>query len=511
MPNDSAHAHDDQRRKGDSAPRQDRKAAILRLVGGADDQPLARPEIFYPEAITCPVPGEIGLAKVPRRLKVPEVPDHLLTIPGVLGQAVDHYNHCSTRTQPQFAVHSALALGSVICARYWSTDRDNFTSLYLVSLGPTGSGKEYGRKFLAKVLAESGLGYLTGPRRYASGAGVIGELAYKPRHAVTFDEFGRLLDSTRKNSSNTNLRDAQTVLIDIFGMLEGEVRPDALSTNNKTREQIEEMRSKVIERPALTLLGLSTPETFFDALSQDDVANGFLNRLLVVQTDRDHRAERHSRRWHPIPGRLKRWLIDKGAAPDECSDIEGHEDPLDLPEPFVVPFSSEAAERLFEIECIVDDIKQHLVATRLDALWSRSVEITQRISLIVALSRHERKGGAPDHVSTQDVDWAWEYVRFYTRRMVENTQRDMGSTPVIRVTDQLAELIIEAGSNGMSLRNMNRMPSFEKMTEREREEVIKRLASVHQIREATPIKSPKGGRPTKLFVQEKYIVQRRTL
>lgn len=163
-------------------------------------------------------------------------------------------------------------------------------------------------------------------------------------------------------------------MMDIFALLDGEVGPDALSVNNRTREQVEEMRNRRVERPALTILGLSTPETFFDALGQYDIASGFQNRLLVVQTGREHWAEKQSRRWQPIPKRLRSWLADKGGAPDECSDIEGREDALDLPAPRIVPFSDKAAERLFEIECSVDEIKHHLSSTRLDAMWSRSVE-----------------------------------------------------------------------------------------------------------------------------------------
>lgn len=176
--------------KGDCST-ESRRERTLRIVGDAKDTPRVRStsrrranddaEFVYPEAITYPVAGDYVVTKVPRRLLVPEVPLHLLTIPGALGQAVDHYNHCSIRTQPQFAVQAALSLGSVACARYWSTDRDNLTSLYLVSLGKTGSGKEYGRKFIASALKESGLSYLAGPRRYSSGAGVIGHQIKRAR------------------------------------------------------------------------------------------------------------------------------------------------------------------------------------------------------------------------------------------------------------------------------------------------------------------------------------------
>ena len=44
-----------------------------------------------------------------------------------------------------------------------------------------------------------------------------------------------------------------------------------------------------------------------------NVANGFLNRLLVVNTREEPRVE-DPRRWKRIPDRLKEWLIEYGQA-----------------------------------------------------------------------------------------------------------------------------------------------------------------------------------------------------
>ena len=431
-------------------------------------------------------------------LSISDIPKHLLTVPGILGDAVKHYNEVSTTTQRQFAVQGALSLGSVVCGRYWTSEYDNYTSLYLVNLGVTGSGKEFGRTFLSRCLAESGLDELVGPGGYASAAGMMGAMIMKPRHVTTFDEFGKLLAST-SGASNTNLKDAQTLLISIFGTLSTEVRPQAYSLNGKTKEQVDMMRKTVVRRPAVTVLGLSTPETFFDAVSQDDVANGFLNRLLVVNTREEPRVE-DPRRWKRIPDRLKEWLIEYGQAPD--ADIEGLEDPVEVSEPEVVKFSADAKARLREIAQFVIDRQKDLRPMRLDGMWSRSKELTQRISLIVALSQEHQK------ISLSDVDWAWDYVRFYTEEMIGNTRRYMGASPVIRVSEHLADLIIEAGAKGMSMREMGRKATvFHMMNERDRKDVLARLESIFNI-QAAKIKHKGAGRPTTVYVDARYIKER---
>lgn len=422
------------------------------------------------------------------------IPDHLLSIPGVLGQAVEHYNKTSTRYQPQFAVQAALALGSVVLARNWTTEADNYSSLYLVNLGATGRGKEFGRTFLERVLEEAGFGQLVGPMKYASEAAVMGELAWKPRHVTVYDEFGRLLASTN-GSGNTNLRDAQTLLMSLFGQLGGIARPTAYSTNGKTAQQIEAMRSQKVVRPGVTLLGLSTPETFFDALSQDDVANGFLNRLLVVNSRQPRRVEK-PKPWRKSPRDLIGWISKFANLSD---DFMASESPTEVDDAEIVAFTSGALRRLDEIEQEVIDLQDAHDGHRLDGMFSRSREIAMRISLIVALSRDKQR------IDEASLNWAWDYVSFYTKEMVENVQKMMGSSPIIRIAEQVAEMIEGSADKGMSIGELPRRSAlFAKLEKRESEEVIYRLQTRHQIVQMRKPTSAKGGKPTLKFYHVKH-------
>lgn len=503
----------------DQREKPDRRAAILRLVGESDERPRTRRrdpfgeetgEPRYPEAITW-TPGQDFLsANVPARLRPDDVPYHLLTIPGVLGQAVDHYNATSTTTQPQFAVQTALALGSVICGRYWVSDHGNFTSLQLANLGPTGCGKEFAETFIGNALEEAGLD-LSGPRGYASEAAVMGALEWQPRHIAVVDEFGMLLNSTQSGGS-TNLRDARKILMSAATKLGTRISPQSYSIRGQSKEQIEAMRNARIVRPAITLLGLSTASTFFECLSHKDVDSGFLNRILVVYSDLPFRVE-EPRVWRLIPTRLKRWMRNKGTAPDDMIGDPGREDPLDVCEPTVVKFTAAALERLQEMKATQVEWRNHLREQELDGQWSRAVELAMRIALIVALSLDERTGDREDltfQIDAPELNWAWDYVKFYTRRMVEHVTSDLGGSALIKITDHLAEMIAGTEGKGITMSQMcRRYAPFDKLTERERKEVVERLASVHQIEAAAPV-NPKGGRPTKVYVEAKYISARKS-
>ncbi len=430
------------------------------------------------------------------KTKKGEIPPHLLTVPGVLGQAVAHYNATSTRFQPQYAVQAALALGSVVLGRYWQTESDNFSSLYLVNLGATGRGKEFGRTFLDRVLEEAGLGALVGPMKYASEPAIMGELAWKPRHITVYDEFGRLLSSTG-SSGNTNLRDAQTLLMSIFGQLGGTARPTAYSTNGKTAQQIEAMRNQKVVRPAITILGLSTPETFFDALSQDDVANGFLNRLLVVNSRQPRRVEK-SKPWKRTPRELVSWIGAYGRYGDGFVDVES---PTEVDDPEVIEFTSGAHRRLDEIEQEVIDYQDHYESVGMDGMFSRSREIAMRISLIVALSCDKKR------IDEKCLNWAWDYVIFYTKEMLDNTSRMMGASQNLRVAEKVAAVIEEAGSKGMSARDIGRkVHEFLKLDKRGNDEVIHMITTHFNIVMKNKMgDEKKRGRPSLRYVHSSHI------
>lgn len=439
-------------------------------------------------------------------VKVKGVPDHLLTIPGVLGKAVDFYNETSVRWQPQFAVQTAIALAGVVLGRYWTSDERNYPNLYLVNLGETGAGKEYSREFISRILDDCDIGGLVGPSAYASESAVLGSLRYRPRHIAILDEFGRLLGSTR-DSGNTNLRDAQTALMSAFGIGSAKLAPKAFSHNGKSDKQIASEMTAITMRPSITILGMSTPTTFYDSLSNEALMSGFLNRFLVVAS-RTVRQKWRSRRdaSFAIPKALSKW-IDEHALPDEVyanrkDDFGGNgDDPLagigvgesfDDPEkPKVIDFSDESQERIEELFYWTEDRKAELKATRRSDMYGRAHEITMRLSLIVALSRRAKK------IELRDLNWAWDYVHFYTEQMVEMADKMLGSNDKVRLAEGIATFLKSRKGAWLSLGDINRkFPELRAIDPRNRDEIIARLTDDYDIEAGKSRQNGGGGRPT---------------
>jgi hypothetical protein len=208
------------------------------------------------------------------------VPEHLLSVPGILQDVVNYYTTTAIKPQPQFAVQAAIAFGSVAMGRRWVTDQRNFSSLYFLNIGETGSGKEHTKTVLEDLLEQSGLDDLIGPAGYTSGSGVISALTKKPVHVSVIDELGRQLKAAAAKGMQ-HKADAITSIMEVFGRQDGTLRQAGYATNTMKSAEAEKLE-KVIKRPSLTLVGMSTPSEFLQAIGGGDVASQGCSTALLL-------------------------------------------------------------------------------------------------------------------------------------------------------------------------------------------------------------------------------------
>ena len=437
-----------------------------------------------------------------------DIPKHLLTVPGKLGLAVKHYNETAIQYQPQFAVQTALALGSVILGRRWKLEmvgKGTWSSLYFMNLGASGSGKEFTRTYLTSALEESKMGYLLGPEKYASEPGLYAALYDKPRHVSIVDEIGMQRQAMKK-APDANAESVNAKLTSLFGNLAGVYRAPSYSMNGKSKAQVAEEQARVIARPALTLVGMSTPSTFFDTLSQAQVLDGFLNRLIVVNS-RLKKGLSSRNPWTPIPAKLKNWMIKFGMDADDYIEIENDfgdtyglkhkDDPAVAEPPNVMQISKEASriERMAEQEFI--DLAQSYEQHGIQDLFVRCWEVMIRLSMIIAASNDS------EVIEVEDVEWARDYVRFYQVEMAENVKTSIGVSPMMAIAEKVAEIVKDAGQSGVTARSVGQQFfQFRNLEKFDKEMVMYRLKTDHNIIEL-PVKDGKAGRPTdKLYCAE---------
>jgi hypothetical protein len=94
------------------------------------------------------------------------------------------------------------------------------------------------------------------------------------------DELGRQLKAAAAKGMQ-HKADAITSIMEVFGRQDGTLRQAGYSTNTMKSAEAEKLE-KVIKRPSLTLVGMSTPSEFLQAIGGGDVASQGCSTALLL-------------------------------------------------------------------------------------------------------------------------------------------------------------------------------------------------------------------------------------
>lgn len=396
------------------------------------------------------VPAENVLVFAPRAAEpvTPSVPPELLHLPGALGVVVDLANRTAPKPQPQFAVQAALALGCAVLGRRYRTTRENWPSLYLVNVGKSASGKEHARTVIDAVLTAAQLGHLMGPGGYTSDGAVFSAAMNQPCHLAIIDELGAMLGNA-KATNNYQKRQALDALTQAWGLLHGSLRPLGYSTMTLTAQQRGELASRVIHRPAISLLGMTTPRTFYGALTEQAIEGGFLNRLLIVESNVGRAVSRQADPLQ-VPDSVVEWCqaarLPVGTG--NLANIEPAHDQVPLPRVIDFTPDAKAAFRAYEAACLA--AMDELEAEGLAELEGRSTEKALRIAQVVAVSDNV----AAPLIHLEHAQWAIAYVSYYTTQTIEAVRQHMHGSIFAQWRAEVLEIIRRGGERGRTEREL---------------------------------------------------------
>lgn len=427
-------------------------------------------------------------APLPKLPQLDNVPSELLALPGVLGDIVRLANETAPQPQPQFAVQAALALGATVLGRHVRTTRNNWPSMYFVNVGKSSSGKEHARTIIQHALSAANLGHLIGPEGYSSASSVVSALLHQPSHVALIDELGALLGSAN-SEGNFHRREAVTSLISAWGQLGGEMRPRAYSTLSAGAQARKEMAALVVKHPALSLLGMTTPKTFYGSLGESAIEGGFLNRFVVVESHLPRQVAQPAGEI-TIPGSFVEWCSAARAGVGS-GNLSGVELGADMPPlPRVVAFDA-CAERSFAAyaaDCVA--AMEALEDEGLAELEGRSNEKALRLSLILAMSE-DPMGPI---IRQRHADWAIAYVRHYTQQMIEAVRRNMHGTKFAEWRQVVLDCIMGGGEKGRTERELAKYSRlFAGLDLRQRRSILDALAQDGVI-QLVEFPSPRGSK-----------------
>lgn len=449
---------------------------------------VSDPEYVYdPEAQSL---GETAYESMKKKTSKPtgplsKVPEHLLSVPGVLQDVVNYYTTTAAKDQPQFAVQTALAFGSIVMGRRWVTDQRNYSGLYFINVGASATGKEHAKTVIERLLEDAGLEKRIGPSGYTSSSGVMSALLGQPTHIAIIDELGRVLQSS-KASGNYHKADAQTILMEVFGRQDSTLRPQGFSKMGMRKEDAAEL-DKIVRRPSLTLMAMTTPTTLYDSISSKYVTDGFLGRFLIVESPIG-RAPSRMRRQSPPSERLINWA-KMCAAATTSSDIMDV-DTADLPPaPIEIAFSEECGPILYAFDERMMRSMDEVERFGIEAMYGRTKEIAQRVALIVAVSKGEAE------ISTESLQWALDYVGHYAEATIAALKKSMADSPFEAASKAVYAKIAAAGLKGITESQLaESIRPFSSLKPMDRKAIFENLAADHGI-QGRNLNEGKKGRP----------------
>jgi hypothetical protein len=456
-------------------------------IGVVESVPAADVSGFL-ASFTPPAPPAIVVARPADRPS--EIPAHLLSPPGVLADVVRFGLASSVRPVPIFAVQAALALGSVVCARRYVTSQRNYASLYFLNVAKSGTGKEEAKTTIERVLSAAGVRRLVGPSTYSSGGAVFSALIRKPAHIAIVDEFGHYMEAAAREFDSFR---AETLkqLMEAFGRVHGDMSTPQYSTMTMTSSAAQEVEPKIIQRPAITMLAMTTPSTFYGAMRSGRIQDGFLNRFLIAE----HTAPREpAREWQDIdvPASVIHW-IRQMLAPHSPLDVSAQLE--HIPDAAVVEFSPAALERTRSFEREMLQLSADLDREGLGDMPIRTRELAMRLALICTLA------DTPETptITLDIIDWCCEYVLFFLHQTLASLRTRVADSETERKNNQILSIIRAAGEHGITNRDLERNKVFKGIPKRERKEAVDSLIAAELIA-WTLIEHGHAGRPRMAFV-----------
>lgn len=406
-----------------------------------------------------------------------EAPATLLTPPGIMGVVTDWVNATARKPQPAFAVQTAIAFVSTVLGRRFVTDQRNWSSLYLLNIGHSASGKEHAKKAVEDLLDACGLGHLVGPASYTSNSGLLSALHAQPSHLTVIDEFGKELEQA-SIKNNARAQGTMKLLIETWGRCDGVLRPQGYSTFGMSGAEKKEINDRVIRNPALTLLGITTPDSFFETIGSAAARDGFLNRFLIVESETGPQVSRMVKQL-PVPQAVQDWAQAMLALSDGLIDPSSTASAGLSPTPVEVALSSAATELFvaFEAECI--DLMHQYADTGLMEMFGRTNEIAMRLALCIACGCHE---AAPMAVEGPHAAWAIQYVRHHAKRAVERLKTSVADSEFEASKQQVMKALEDAGEEGRTVRELyNYCRRLRHLTKRQQIELLDSLQFVGAI------------------------------
>lgn len=350
--------------------------------------------------------------------------------PGVAGRIAQFVYRSAPRPVKEVAVVAAIGLLAGLCGKAWHTSSRSGLNMYVTLVAKSAIGKEAmntGMSLLVKEVSKQNppFGNHVVFSTFASGPALTKFVATQSSFVNVNGEWGKKLklmarSEDGRNQAMDSLRTAMTDLYQKSG-------PDSI-VGGINYSQSENNTTGSITGVAYSMIGETVPETFYESLTEDMMADGFLSRFLTIEYTGD-RPDKNRSMLRVPDSALVEVLSNIATTANRVATFTAPSKTVECD-----PDAQEILEA-FEDECDKNIRSTQNASYR--QMWNRASLKAQRLSCLLAVADHHLF----PVVNRGHVEWSIDVMRRDIAVMQSRIETgDVGITDGSRERKMLAVL-----------------------------------------------------------------------
>ena len=298
--------------------------------------------------------------------------------PGFLGELAQFIYGAAPRPVPEIALAGAIGLLAGIVGRAYNVSGTGLNQ-YVLLLAPTGTGKEAVSsgvtalmKSIRSVVPASA--DFIGPAAIASPQALVKYLANTSQSFVSvLGEFGLTMQQMAAPKAPAHLVGLRQILLDLYAKSgrNGELRPSIYSDREKN--------TATVQAPAFSIIGESTPESFYEGISERFITDGLMPRFTSIEYRGERPPLQEDRLEAPSP-----YLAERLATIcNHCLNLNQRGQPVE------VQLSDEARAMFDEFDTQCDSHINGAMNEVTRHLWNRAHLKALKLAALVAVGCNE--------------------------------------------------------------------------------------------------------------------------
>ncbi len=409
---------------------------------------------------------------------IPELPRHLLRVPGLVGEIADWIVDTSPSPLPVLAMGAALTLIGTLMGRKWFGPTRSSTVLYVLALAPSGSGKEHQIQAMRRMIRGAAVNNALGGRSFTSGPAIEGQVKRQPLTLNCIDEIGAFLKRVLSARASTYEGDIARLIRELWGINDG-----VWTTTTRASEA-----GVDITAPHFSIYATGVPEELFEAIGSGDLSNGTMNRFLLLPTAEAVAAGKPALEDPAPPLDLLNAVAAIGF--DEADFQSRWTATFMAVEPRFIPFASG------EVEAAFYDFKNEIAGNLKGAgdFRARTAEMALRLATIRAFGLDQRSPS----VAADDLAWGMELASWSASAMERMCMDFMAENETQKLANKVKRTIRELGGRCDRTALIRRLKNT--VRARDLTETLDLLKAGHFVAEQKVDAGPKGGRKQTIYV-----------